>query len=75
MARARLGIAGAEEIVAYARAHRLVYLRRYAAKIAYELELTGSCTCAATPRRSPTTPEVRPPSGHAQASLCPSPGF
>jgi hypothetical protein len=38
----RLGVADATEIAAYARANRLVYLRRYAAKLAYELELHGS---------------------------------
>jgi hypothetical protein len=38
---ARLGIDDADELVAYARANRLVYLRRYAAKLAYELELHG----------------------------------
>ena len=42
--RARLGIDDAEGLVAYARAHRLVYLRRYAAKLAYELELHGGRT-------------------------------
>ncbi len=35
----RLGIADAPEIVSHARAQRLVYLRRYAAKLEYELEL------------------------------------
>jgi hypothetical protein len=34
-----LGIADAEQIAAHARAQRLVYLRRYTAKLAYELEL------------------------------------
>ncbi len=38
---ARLGIGDADELVAYSRAHRLVYLRRYAGKLAYELELHG----------------------------------
>lgn len=37
--RARLGIAEPEPILGYARAVKLVMLRRYAAKIAYELEL------------------------------------
>jgi hypothetical protein len=37
-----LGIEDPSELVAYARAERLVYLRRYAAKIAYELELHDS---------------------------------
>jgi hypothetical protein len=37
----RLGIEDATVIAAYARAYRLVYLRRYAAKFAYELELHG----------------------------------
>ena len=38
----RLGIEDATVIAAHARAHRLVYLRRYAAKLAYELELHSS---------------------------------
>jgi hypothetical protein len=37
----RLGIEDGTEIAGYARAYRLVYLRRYAAKLAYELELHG----------------------------------
>lgn len=37
----RLGVAGAEPVVAHARAAKLVMVRRYAAKIAYELELHG----------------------------------
>ena len=37
----RLGIADSTQLAAYARASRLVYLRRYAAKLAYELELHG----------------------------------
>src|SRR5262249_24107532 len=37
----RLGITDAEGIARYARAYRLVYLRRYAAKLAYELDLHG----------------------------------
>jgi hypothetical protein len=35
----RLGIEDAAEIARYARAYRLVYLRRYTAKLSYELEL------------------------------------
>ena len=35
----RLGIADASALVSHARAQRLVYLRRYGAKLAYELEL------------------------------------
>jgi hypothetical protein len=38
----RLGIEDAEAAVAHARAVRLVMLRRYSAKLAYELELHGS---------------------------------
>jgi len=38
----RLGVADASELVAHAKAKRLVYLRRYAGKIAYELELHGT---------------------------------
>ena len=37
----RLGIADAEEIAGYARAYRLLYLRRYCGKLSYELELHG----------------------------------
>lgn len=37
-----LGVQDSEEYVAYARACKLVFLRRYAAKLAYELELHGS---------------------------------
>jgi len=37
----RLGIEDPTEIVEYARASKLVFLRRYAAKLAYELELHG----------------------------------
>jgi hypothetical protein len=37
--RARLGIAEPERVVGHARAVKLVFLRRYAAKVAYELEL------------------------------------
>jgi hypothetical protein len=40
----RLGIEDPQALVDYARAHRLVYLRRYAAKLAYELELHGGET-------------------------------
>jgi hypothetical protein len=36
-----LGIGDGEAIAGYARAYRLVYLRRYCAKLAYELELHG----------------------------------
>jgi hypothetical protein len=35
----RLGVGEAEEVVAHARAVRLMFVRRYAAKLAYELEL------------------------------------
>ena len=38
----RLGVEDSAELVAHAKAHRLVYLRRYAGKIAYELELHGA---------------------------------
>ena len=38
----RLGIDDPSEIVCHARAQRLIYLRRYAAKLAYELELHGA---------------------------------
>jgi hypothetical protein len=37
----RLGIDDPSDIARYARAYRLVYLRRYTAKLAYELELHG----------------------------------
>jgi hypothetical protein len=37
----RLGIEDPAEIVAHSRASQLVFLRRYAAKLAYELELHG----------------------------------
>ena len=40
--RRRLGIDEGGGLAAYARASRLVYLRRYAAKFAYELELHGA---------------------------------
>jgi hypothetical protein len=40
--RARLDVVDAEPIEAQARAAKLVFLRRYAAKLAYELELNGS---------------------------------
>ena len=39
--RRRLGIEDPEEIVAHSRASELVFLRRYSAKLAYELELHG----------------------------------
>jgi hypothetical protein len=38
----RLKITDATQLAAYARANRLIYLRRYAAKLAYELELHSS---------------------------------
>jgi hypothetical protein len=34
-----LGVSDSAELVSYARANRLVYLRRYASKLAYEMEL------------------------------------
>ncbi len=37
----RLGVDDAADLVSHARAQRLVYLRRYAGKLAYELELHG----------------------------------
>ena len=37
----RLGVSDPTEAVAYARAHRLLYLRRYTGKLAYEMELHG----------------------------------
>jgi hypothetical protein len=37
----RLGVEDCADLVSHARAQRLVYLRRYAGKIAYELELHG----------------------------------
>jgi hypothetical protein len=37
----RLGVADPSTAVAYARAHRLLYLRRYTGKLAYEMELHG----------------------------------
>ena len=39
--RRRLGIEDPDEIVLHSRTHQLVFLRRYAAKLAYELELHG----------------------------------
>jgi hypothetical protein len=39
---ARLGVAEPERVIRHARAVKLVMLRRYAAKIAYELELHGA---------------------------------
>jgi hypothetical protein len=41
-----LGIDDADEIAGYARAYRLVYLRRYCAKLSYELELHGDGSLA-----------------------------
>jgi len=38
----RLGVHDPSELVAHAKAQRFVYLRRYAGKIAYELELHGA---------------------------------
>jgi hypothetical protein len=38
----RLGVGDASDLVAHAKAQRLVYLRRYTGKIAYELELHGA---------------------------------
>jgi hypothetical protein len=40
----RLGLTDASSLVSHARAQRLVYLRRYAGKLAYELELHGPGT-------------------------------
>jgi hypothetical protein len=40
--RRHLGVDDGGELAAYGRANRLVYLRRYAAKFAYELELHGA---------------------------------
>ncbi|HEY6398401.1 MAG TPA: hypothetical protein VIX82_13205, partial [Solirubrobacteraceae bacterium] len=40
--RRRLGVDDASALVSHARAQRLIYLRRYAGKLAYELELHGS---------------------------------
>jgi hypothetical protein len=37
----RLGVSDPADAIAYARAHRLLYLRRYAGKLAYEMELHG----------------------------------
>jgi hypothetical protein len=37
----RLGLTDPSTVVAYARAHRLLYLRRYTGKLAYEMELHG----------------------------------
>jgi hypothetical protein len=42
----RLGVEDPFELVAHAKAQRLVYLRRYAGKIAYELELHGAAAQA-----------------------------
>jgi len=38
---AMLGVTGSEEYAGYARASKLLFLRRYAAKMSYELELHG----------------------------------
>lgn len=38
----RLGVSDPTEAIAYARANRLLYLRRYTGKLAYEMELHGS---------------------------------
>jgi hypothetical protein len=37
----RLGLTDTAQLASYARANRLIYLRRYAAKLAYEMELHG----------------------------------
>ena len=37
----RLGVSDPAEAISYARAHRLLYLRRYTGKLAYEMELHG----------------------------------
>jgi hypothetical protein len=42
--RVQLGIEDADALLAHARAERLIYLRRYTAKLAYELELHGSAS-------------------------------
>jgi hypothetical protein len=47
--RRRLGISDPDALLAYARAHRLVYLRRYAAKLAYELELYDGASSPGDP--------------------------
>lgn len=50
--RRRLGVVDPSGLVAHARAQRLVYLRRYAAKLAYELELhSGGKSLATLARR------------------------
>ncbi len=38
----RLGVTDPTELIGYARAHKLIYLRRYAAKLAYERQLHGA---------------------------------
>jgi hypothetical protein len=38
----RLGVGDVPELISYARAQRLIHLRRYAAKLSYELELHGA---------------------------------
>jgi hypothetical protein len=40
--RRRLGVTDTSELISHTRAQRLVYLRRYAGKLAYELELHGT---------------------------------
>lgn len=47
----RLGVADAGQVAGHARAQRLVYLRRYAAKLAYELELHGPDGVPRAPQR------------------------
>jgi hypothetical protein len=49
--REHLSAAGADELVEYARAVRLVYMRRYAAKLAYELELHAADSLDEMPAR------------------------
>jgi hypothetical protein len=44
--RRRLGVTDSASLLSHARAQRLVYLRRYAAKLAYELELYGGSDAA-----------------------------
>lgn len=46
----RLGVPGASELAGYAVAERLVYLRRYASKLSYELELHDAGTRPASMR-------------------------
>jgi hypothetical protein len=47
----RLGIADPEPLAAHSRATKLVFLRRYAAKLDYELELHGGAELAGMPSR------------------------